>query len=95
MTTAEKERQAELLAGRVADRAAELADEFLERGRADIAAMAEDDYRVLFRAAQLVRARLSARVTRPAASPEHLAFSLIIAASDLQKQRRMGDGDQI
>lgn len=65
----------------IADRATAMATSFLEASREDIEQMVDDDAKVLFEAAQIVR-RQADGGSRSAYSVEHLAFSLITAAHE-------------
>jgi hypothetical protein len=76
-------------ASKIADRALELAGEFLEGSRGEIAALAAGDTNLLYEAAQLVRGRAAAG-PHTVNSPEHLAFSLITAAHELLRQEAAG-----
>jgi hypothetical protein len=74
----------------IADRALALAEEFLEKSRKEIVALAASDSGALYEASQIVRER-AAGVPPSARSAEHLAFSLITAAHEHLRVRPGGE----
>lgn len=79
---------------KVADRAMQLANAYLDANSKELARLSGGSMDVLRDAARLVQGQQSHTERGPASSAEHLAFTLITAAYDSLRRERNPEGNR-